>query len=146
MPKKSISRFTTKEENQHHLQVCIALASHLTRHYNFIVHREWFIVLDNEDKFVGIPRYEITEYEKSRKNKYRNPDLMWCDNGLWILEVDGYVHYIKSAKTDDRNNIYKNNDCKFLTIDIYEMVGDKVKNKPLTKIIDELDYLIKNGQ
>ena len=101
--------------------------------------REWFLILDHEDRIIGLPRYEITLAEKSRKERYRNPDLLWWDNGLVILEVDGYVHYVKSANTEKRNNIYKNNNCKFMVIETFEMIDGKVKNKSIEKILKELD-------
>lgn len=77
-----------------------------------------------------------------RKQKYRNPDLIWWDNGLVIMEVDGYVHYVKSANTEKRNQIYKNNNCKFIVIETFEMGKTKVVNKSLEKILKEVDEKI----
>jgi hypothetical protein len=137
-----VSRFTNREETQHHLQVCLQLKSHISKKFSVPVHREWYIILDHEDKFADVPQFEITNAQKARKNRYRNPDLIWFKNGLWILEVDGYVHHIKSEKTSDRNKIYHNNNCKFLTVETYEIVGSTVKNKPIEKIIKEFDEKI----
>ena len=132
-------KFYNREENFRHLQICIEIERHLIKKYKLLPKREWFLILDHEDRIIGLPRYEITLAEKSRKERYRNPDLLWWDNGLVILEVDGYVHYVKSANTEKRNNIYKNNNCKFMVIETFEMIDGKVKNKSIEKIIKELD-------
>jgi len=106
--------------------------------------REWYLVLDQEDRIVGLPRFEITEAQKLRREKYRCPDLMWWNNGLWILEVDGYVHYIKSEKTNDRNEIYHNNNCKFIVIETFELLEGKTKvsNRSIESILREVDEKI----
>ena len=135
------SKFTNKEETQHHLKICIEIERHLIKK-GLLPKREWFLILDHEDKIIGIPKYEITEAEKMRKQKYRNPDLIWWDNGLVIMEVDGYVHYVKSANTEKRNQIYKNNNCKFIVIETFEMGKTKVVNKPIEKILKEVDEKI----
>jgi hypothetical protein len=140
----SIRKFTNKEETQFHLQVCISLKTHIQKKYNLIVHREWYIILDNNDKIVGIPTQYITEAQKARREKYRNPDLLWWNNGLYILEVDGYVHHIKSGKTEKRNDIYKNNNVKFMTVNTYEMGKNSVKNRSIESIINEVDEML-NG-
>ena len=82
-----------------------------------------------------------------RKESYRNPDLLWWNNGLWILEVDGYIHHLKSGKTKKRNKIYENNNCKFITVETYEL-GDRmlknnrVKNRTIESIINDVDMKI----
>ena len=139
-----MNRFYNREENQRHLKICIDIERHLIKKYNLIPHREWFIILDNEDKFIGDPKHEITLAQKNRKERYRNPDLLWHDGKqLHILEVDGWVHYLKSAKTEKRNKIYKNNDCKFIVIETFELnEKGKVIDKPIETIISELDKRI----
>ena len=131
-------KFTNKEETQRHLQICIAIESHLIKK-GLLPKREWYLVLDQEDRIVGLPRYEITQAERLRREKYRCPDILWWNDGLYILEVDGYVHYVKSSKTEKRNTIYKNNNCHFIIIETFEMIDGKVKNKSIEKIIKELD-------
>ena len=135
-------KFTNKEETQRHLQICIAIESHLIKK-GLLPKREWYLVLDQEDRIVGLPRYEITRAEKLRRERYRCPDILWWDDGLWILEVDGYVHYVKSSKTEKRNKIYKNNNCHFIIIETFEMIDGKVKNKSIEKILKELDDKLK---
>jgi len=134
--------FYNREETQFHLKACIAIKNHLWKKHNILAHREWYVILDNEDRIVGLPRYEITEAQKARKEKYRNPDLLWWNNGLWILEVDGYVHHIKSAKTKTRNEIYENNNIVFLIVETFEMGKTQIKNKSIENIIQEVDTLI----
>ena len=95
--------------------------------------------MDQEDRIIGLPRYEITQAEKLRRERYRCPDILWWNNGLWILEIDGYVHHIKSEKTEKRNEIYKNNNCIFITINTYEMGETRIKNRKIEDIINELD-------
>lgn len=142
-PKLNYSKFTNKEENFRHLQICIQLESYLIHNYNLLPKREWYIILDKEDHIIGIPTFEITLAQKSRKEKYRNPDLLWWNNGLWILEVDGYVHYIKSENTEKRDNIYENNNCKYIKIDTFEINDNgKIINRSIEDIIKELDSKI----
>jgi hypothetical protein len=107
--------FTNREETQFHLKVELALKSHIQKTYDVSVKREWYILLDKEDHIIDIPKENISDAQKKRKESYRNPDLLWWDDGLWILEVDGYVHHLKSGKTAKRNKIYNNNHCKFIT-------------------------------
>ena len=98
--------------------------------------------MDKEDNITEIPKQHISQSQKKRKESYRNPDLLWWDNGLWILEVDGYIHYIKSAKTEKRNKIYRNNNVKFITVDTYEMGKTKVVNRTIESIINDVDSKI----
>lgn len=136
-------KFYNKEETQHHLKVCIAVKNHLINKHNIMAKREWYIILDDEDKIIGSPLPGITIAQKSRKQKYRNPDLLWYwGENLYILEIDGFVHYTKSSKTEKRNTIYKNNNCHFIIIETFELVNGKVKNKPIEKILKELDEKI----
>jgi len=131
--------FYNKEETQFHLKVCIELKNHIQRKYKFWVHREWYLILDDEDIIRGVPQEHITEDQKLRREKYRNPDLLWWNNGLWILEVDGYVHHKKSANTEKRDNVYQKNNCKYLVVKTYEMGKTKVINRSIQSIIDEVD-------
>lgn len=137
-----ISKFTNREENQFHLNVCIEIEKRLIHYHNVMPKREWYLILDREDKFIGMPRYEIINSDILRNERYRCPDLLWWDNGLWVLEVDGYVHYIKSEKTEKRNKIYRNNNCHFITVDIYEMGKTRVQNRKIDDIIKEVDMKI----
>lgn len=146
--------FTNREETQFHLKVELAIKSHLmVRNYLAIqpihknipyrlIHREWYVLLDKEDHIIDIPKEYISDAQKKRKESYRNPDLLWWDDGLWILEVDGYVHHIKSGKTEKRNKIYGNNHCKFITVDTYEMGKNRVVNRSIENIIKEVDKKI----
>lgn len=143
-PILNYSKFTNKEESFRHLQICIQLESYLIHNHNVIPHREWYLILDHEDRIIGSPRFEITNAQKSRKEKYRNPDLLWWNNGLWILEVDGYVHHIKSANTEKRDTIYNNNNCKYIKINTFKLNDKgKVINKEIGEMIKELDDKIK---
>ena len=137
-----VMKFTNREENQFHLRVEIAIKSYIQRTYNVIVKREWYILLDNEDHIIDIPRENITHAQRIRKESYRNPDLLWWDNGLWILEVDGSIHHRKSWKTKKRNNIYNNNNCKFIIVDTYEMGKTRVQNRTIESIINDVDMKI----
>lgn len=141
-PKLNYSKFTNKEENFRHLQICIQIESYLIHTHNLLPKREWYIIFDSEDHIIGIPRFEITEAQKKRKEKYRNPDILFWDNGLWVLEIDGFVHHIKSENTEKRDKIYKQNNCKYIVIKTYEM-KDKVINRSIEDIISELDEKIK---
>ena len=134
-------KFYNKEETQHHLKVCIEIEKHLIKK-GLLPKREWYLVLDQEDRIVGLPRFEITQAERLRRERYRCPDILWWNNGLYILEVDGYVHYVKSSKTEKRNTIYKNNNCKFIVIETFELVNGKVKKKSIQNILKELDEKI----
>ena len=141
-------KFYNKEETQHHLKICIAVARHLVNNHSLCPKREWYLILDQEDRIVSIPQFEITIAQKARGERYRNPDIIWWDNGLWICEVDGYVHHVKSGNTEKRDKIYRNNNCKYIVIQTYEMGKTRVVNRSIESIINELDYKImeiKNG-
>ena len=131
--------FTNREETQFHLKVELALKTHIQKKYNVGVKREWYILLDKEDHITEIPKQHISYAQKKRKESYRNPDLLWWDNGLYILEVDGYIHYLKSEKTAKRNKIYRNNNVKFITVDTYEMGKTRVVNRTIESIINDVD-------
>ena len=140
---RNIQKFTNKTETFHHLKVCIAIEKHLISK-GFQPRREWYLVLDHEDRIIGLPRFEITQAEKLRRERYRCPDIMYWNNGLWIIEIDGYIHHIKSEKTNKRNEIYRNNNCNFIIIETFEIKdgSSRVTNKPIEKIINEVDELL----
>ena len=140
---RNIQKFTSKTETFHHLKICLAIEKHLISK-GFQPRREWYLVLDHEDRIVGLPRYEITQAERLRCEKYKCPDIIWWNNGLWVLEVDGVIHHIKSNKTKQRNTIYKNNNCKFIVLETFELLEGKTKvsNRSLESILKELDEKI----
>ena len=134
--------FYNREETQFHLKVELAIKSHIQKTYSVIVRREWYILLDKEDHIIDIPKENISQAQKKRKESYRNPDLLWWDNGLWVLEVDGYVHHIKSGKTEKRNKIYENNNLKFITVKTYKMGKTGIQNRTIESIINDVDKKI----
>ena len=136
--------FTNREETQFHLAVELAIKSHIQKEYKVKVLREHFLILNREDKIVSRPLEAITAAQKARRELYRCPDLCWIDEKfqLWILEVDGYVHHIKSGNTEKRNKIYEGNNCKFITVDTYEMGKTRVGNRKIENIINDVDYAI----
>lgn len=136
--------FTNREETQFHLRVEIALKTHIQNKYNVSVKREWYILLDSEDKITEIPKQHISWKQKKERGSFRNPDLLWWDHGLWILEVDGYIHYLKSEKTTKRNRIYEGNNVKFITVDTYHMGKTRVQNRDIESIINDVDMKISN--
>lgn len=142
-PRLNYSKFTNKEENFRHLQICIQIESYLIHTHNLQPRREWYLIFDHEDHIIGVPQFEITLAQKNRKEKYRNPDLLWWDDSLWILEIDGVVHHIKSANTEKRDKIYQNNNVKYIVIKTYEMGEKKIINRSIEDIIIELDMKIK---
>ena len=135
-------KFANREENFRHLQICIQIESHLIHIHKVSPKREWYLILDEEDHIISSPLPEITMAQKARGGRYRNPDIMWWKDGLHILEIDGIIHHIKSANTAKRNKIYKNNNCKFIVIEIFEMIDGKIKNKSIESILQELDSKI----
>jgi hypothetical protein len=58
------------------------------------------------------------------------------------LEVDGYIHHLKSEKTAKRNKIYKSNRCKFISVDTFEMGKTRVQNRKIDNIIKDVDIKI----
>jgi len=136
--------FTNREETQKHLKYVIQVQSYLIKKYNVIPKREWFITLDHEDKFSAKPHEFISEVQKMRRDSYRCPDLVFYDKEvLFIVEIDGFVHYIKSEKTNKRNQIYLNNKCNFIAIDTYDIDGKgKIIDRDIEKVFKELDYKI----
>ena len=137
-------KFTNREENIKHLKYCIQVQGYLIREYHLIPRREWFITLDHEDKFIGKPHEFISEAQKMRRDSYRCPDLHFYDKEvLFIIEIDGFVHYVKSAKTEKRNQIYLNNKCNFIAIDTYDIDGKgKIIDRDIEQVYKEVDRKI----
>jgi len=88
----------------------ISLASLLRRTFGLVVHREAILLFDREtDKLKTFASW-ITE-EQYKEFRLHVPDLLMFIKGkLWIIEIDGYVHYVKNSvqKRDiERDRIYE---------------------------------------
>ncbi len=125
-----------KQNGQSDTEQLISISSYLRKKYKVKVHREHYIIFNNEtDKLMKIKDH-VTK--KDLNDGYpKNPDILWMDKyGLWVIEVDGAVHDRKVEKTRKRNELFIKNhiklivvnlaDIKELGLNIYDYIDDKI--------------------
>ena len=124
-----------KQNFQNDIYLLIRLGKYLRQKYNMEFRREWYVGFDKTSgKAVKILR-EV-RYDQMEGLRWKNPDLLCLHpkTGLWIIEVDGKVHNVEVAKTNKRNEIYKNAGIKYIVLDL-----ELIKFKKI-KIEEELDW------
>ena len=68
-----------------------------------------------EDKFVGW-NDELSE-DQVRMHTIHHPDILFFFNeNMIVLELDGHIHDIKTAKTDERNVRYEMNNISYIVV------------------------------
>jgi hypothetical protein len=87
----------------------ISLASLIRKEFGLVVQREAILTFSREDdSFIGFQSW-LNE-EQFKKYIIHVPDLLFFVNGvLWIMEIDGYIHYVKNSvmiKDEERDRIY----------------------------------------
>jgi len=87
----------------------IGIASLIRQEFGLMVHREPILIFNrNNDRFVNFCCW-LTE-EQFKKYNIHVPDLLFfINNTLWIFEIDGYIHNVKTSveiKDIERNRCY----------------------------------------
>jgi len=87
----------------------IGIASLIRENFSLMVHREPILMFEKEtDRFVNFASW-LNE-EQFKKYTIHVPDLLFFINGgMWIFEVDGYIHNVKTSveiKDIERNRCY----------------------------------------
>jgi len=124
-----------KQYGQSDTAQLIAIASYLRKKYKTKVKREAYLIFNINNKLIKIKEY-VTKADLNDCTA-KNPDLLWIDKyGMWIVEVDGAVHDRKVEKTNQRNELFRNNniklivvnlaDCKELELDIYDYIDSEI--------------------
>lgn len=130
-----ISYGQKKQYGQSDTAQLIAIASYLRKKYKTKVKREAYLIFNINNKLIKIKEY-VTKADLNDCTA-KNPDLLWIDKyGMWIVEVDGAVHDRKVEKTNQRNELFRNNniklivvnlaDCKELELDIYDYIDSEI--------------------
>ena len=124
-----------KQYGQSDTAQLIEIASYLRKKYKAKVKREVYLIFNIDNKLKGIKEF-VTKADLNDCTA-KNPDLLWIDKyGMWIVEVDGAVHDRKVEKTNQRNELFRNNniklivvnlaDCKELELDIYDYIDSEI--------------------
>ena len=124
-----------KQYGQSDTAQLIAIASYLRKKYKTKVKSEAYLIFNINNKLIKIKEY-VTKADLNDCTA-KNPDLLWIDKyGMWIVEVDGAVHDRKVEKTNQRNELFRNNniklivvnlaDCKELELDIYDYIDSEI--------------------
>jgi len=87
----------------------IGIATLIREAFGLMVHREPILMFEREtDRFVNFASW-LNE-EQYKKYNIHVPDLLFFINGaMWIFEVDGYIHNVKTSvekKDIERNRCY----------------------------------------
>ena len=97
-------------EQQPDKEKLISLASLIRKEFQLIVQREAILTFHRKDGHLVDFSSWLTE-EQFKKYIIHVPDLLFFIKGkLWIIELDGYIHYVKDSivkKDYDRNACYE---------------------------------------
>jgi len=92
-------------------------------------HLEWYVLFEkNTHKIENV--CEVVTREEAEYYLVKNPDLCWMkDNRLNIIEVDGASHDHHVAKTEARNQLYRDAGINLVVLNLAE-----IKEKGMTPI------------
>jgi len=94
--------------------------------------REWYVGFDKEYGFICRISEQVSKKELERF-RWKNPDLLCIHrkHGLVIVELDGAIHDRKVAKTQERNELFRNGGIKLIVLNISDIkeVGDTIINR-----------------
>ena len=110
----------------------IHIASFLRKEYSLTVQREAILLFNKStDKFVSFSSW-LTE-EQFNKYIIHVPDLLFfINNKMWILEIDGYIHNVKTKvvrRDIERDRIYDAAKLNWIKINEWEVL-QKLGHKP----------------
>lgn len=128
-------------ENQPDKEKLISLATLMRQNYHLTVQREAVLMFEKDTGRLANFAGWITE-EQFKKYTIHVPDLLFFAKGtMWILEIDGYIHYVKTfVKRKDvlRDECYDRAGLhwkKFDEVEILEKSGvKKLRGAKVTEI------------
>jgi inorganic pyrophosphatase/exopolyphosphatase len=84
--------------------------------------REWYVGFDREYGYVCRISESVNKKDIKRF-RWKNPDLLCIHRkyGLVIVELDGAVHDRKVAKTEERNELFRNGGIKLVVLNISDI-------------------------
>lgn len=99
------------------------------------IHLEWYILFDKESHKVT-QICETVTWNEAEYYLIKNPDLCWIDkNGLHVIEVDGAAHDHYVAKTNLRNQLYRDAGINLVVLNLAEI---KDRGMTPTEFLEEL--------
>lgn len=128
----------------------IKIASFMRKEFGLTVQREAILTFSREDdRLIDFSSW-LTE-EQYRKYIIHVPDLLFfIGNKLWILEIDGYIHYSNSNvvfKDVERDRIYTAahlNWRKINELEVLQKLGHKPDRSATAKeVITEVRKILK---
>ena len=94
-----------------------------------LMRTEWYILFDKDTKKV-VKVCETVTREEAGYYLIKNPDFCWLkDTTLNVIEVDGAVHDYHVAKTDLRNQLYRDAGINLVVLNLAE-----IREKGMTPI------------
>ncbi len=100
---------TQMKANQPDKEKLIKIASFLRQEYQLTVHREPILTFDKKtDKLIDFSSW-ITEEQFKKYNIHVADLLFFIGDKLWILEIDGYIHFTNETvaiKDIERDRCY----------------------------------------
>lgn len=106
---------------------------------NYRVEREWYVILD---KFSGTYKGYSKNIPKDMICKPRNPDLILIDKDtkklVLIIEIDGDIHRVKYADTEERNSDYEDAGLPYITVEPFE-IETNIFDLVTKKVAEQLD-------
>lgn len=122
----------TKQKGQSDLTQLITLRRFLKNRFHMDFKREWYVGFDKEYGFICRISEQVSKKELERF-RWKNPDLLCIHrkHGLVIVELDGAIHDRKVAKTQERNELFRNGGIKLIVLNISDIkeVGDTIINR-----------------
>ena len=125
----------------------IKIASFLREEYDLTVQREAILTFDRKDgHLVGFSSW-LTEVQYYRY-KVHVPDLLFfVGKKLWIMEIDGYIHNVKTSvvrKDERRNECYERAKLNYIIINEWEAMLKLRLNPDAGAKVSQLIPEIKN--
>ena len=111
----------TKQNGANDTQDLIELASLIKDKYKMDFKREWYVGFHQEGYLCRI--VSDVGVKESRRFRWKNPDLLCVDRdyGTIIIELDGRIHDVKVAKTDERNSLFRGAGIKLIVLNIADI-------------------------
>jgi len=100
--------------------------------------REWYVGFNKLDGRVERILREVG-HDTAKEYWWRNPDLLCIDKrrGLIIIEIDGSIHDRELAKTERRNEQYKQAGVHLIVLNIRDIKAKGIK------LTDQLNWEMK---
>ena len=123
-----------KQTRPNDIDLLIEIKQFLTKK-GISTHLEWYVLFDKEThRSVG--GCKTVTKEEAEYYLIKNPDICWIDkNDLHVIEVDGAAHDHYVAKTDIRNQLYRDAGINLVVLNLAEI---KDRGMTPTEFLEEL--------